>query len=54
MTRHHQQGKWEARIGRIEGNKYLYLGTYTTAGGVVQVEWLGGLGGGGAGEKQGL
>lgn len=33
VTRHHQQSKWEARIGRVEGNKYLYLGTYDTAGG---------------------
>ncbi|EFN58603.1 hypothetical protein CHLNCDRAFT_13529, partial [Chlorella variabilis] len=31
VTRHHQQSKWEARIGRVEGNKYLYLGTYDTA-----------------------
>lgn len=26
------QGKWEARIGRVVGNKYVYLGTYETAG----------------------
>jgi AP2-like factor (ANT lineage) len=24
------KGKWEARIGRVMGNKYLYLGTYPT------------------------
>lgn len=29
VTRHHQQGRWEARIGRIDGNKYIYLGTFT-------------------------
>ncbi|KAF8378404.1 hypothetical protein HHK36_029743 [Tetracentron sinense] len=28
--RHHHNGRWEARIGRVFGNKYLYLGTYTT------------------------
>mmetsp|Transcript_1745 Transcript_1745/g.6142 ORF Transcript_1745/g.6142 Transcript_1745/m.6142 type:complete len:769 (+) Transcript_1745:331-2637(+) len=28
VTRHHQHGRWEARIGRVQGNKYLYLGTY--------------------------
>lgn len=28
MCRHHHNGKWEARIGRVFGNKYLYLGTY--------------------------
>ena len=27
--RHHHNGRWEARIGRIFGNKYLYLGTYS-------------------------
>lgn len=25
VTKHHQQGKYEARIGRVSGNKYLYL-----------------------------
>ncbi|KAJ7560154.1 hypothetical protein O6H91_04G116400 [Diphasiastrum complanatum] len=30
VARHHQNGKWEARIGRVYGNKYLYLGTYNT------------------------
>ncbi|KAM3750520.1 hypothetical protein ACB098_04G042800 [Castanea mollissima] len=25
---HHHNGRWEARIGRVCGNKYLYLGTY--------------------------
>ncbi|GAB4820822.1 hypothetical protein N2152v2_007868 [Parachlorella kessleri] len=28
VTRHHHQNKWEARLGRVEGNKYLYLGTF--------------------------
>ncbi|KAJ6690690.1 hypothetical protein OIU85_006894 [Salix viminalis] len=28
VARHHQNGRWEARIGRVYGNKYLYLGTY--------------------------
>ncbi|KAG8501204.1 hypothetical protein CXB51_003329 [Gossypium anomalum] len=27
---HHHNGRWEARIGRVFGNKYLYLGTYAT------------------------
>lgn len=26
--RHHQQGRWQARIGRVAGNKDLYLGTF--------------------------
>ncbi|KAM3295405.1 hypothetical protein ACQJBY_037973 [Aegilops geniculata] len=30
VARHHHNGKWEARIGRVFGNKYLYLGTYVT------------------------
>lgn len=30
VARHHHNGRWEARIGRIFGNKYLYLGTYST------------------------
>ncbi|KAG8087523.1 hypothetical protein GUJ93_ZPchr0010g9413 [Zizania palustris] len=30
LFRHHHNGKWEARIGRVFGNKYLYLGTYAT------------------------
>ncbi|PSR88365.1 AP2-like ethylene-responsive transcription factor [Actinidia chinensis var. chinensis] len=29
-ARHHHNGRWEARIGRVFGNKYLYLGTYST------------------------
>lgn len=29
-SRHHHNGRWEARIGRVFGNKYLYLGTYGT------------------------
>jgi hypothetical protein len=28
MGRHHHNGRWEARIGGVFGNKYLYLGTY--------------------------
>ncbi|KAK9824107.1 hypothetical protein WJX72_007799 [[Myrmecia] bisecta] len=30
VTRHHMHGRWEARIGRVDGNKYLYLGTFAT------------------------
>ncbi|XP_022983797.1 AP2-like ethylene-responsive transcription factor At1g16060 [Cucurbita maxima] len=30
VARHHHNGRWEARIGRVYGNKYLYLGTYGT------------------------
>ncbi|KAL3814720.1 hypothetical protein ACJIZ3_015988 [Penstemon smallii] len=30
VARHHHNGRWEARIGRVSGNKYLYLGTYDT------------------------
>ncbi|XP_061370287.1 AP2-like ethylene-responsive transcription factor AIL6 [Gastrolobium bilobum] len=30
VTRHHQQGRWQARIGRVAGNKDLYLGTFPT------------------------
>ncbi|KAL1196415.1 AP2-like ethylene-responsive transcription factor AIL7 [Cardamine amara subsp. amara] len=30
VTRHHQQGRWQARIGRVAGNKDLYLGTFAT------------------------
>ncbi|KAG5035261.1 hypothetical protein JHK87_010171 [Glycine soja] len=30
LRRHHHNGRWEARIGRVFGNKYLYLGTYAT------------------------
>ncbi|KAJ0231486.1 AP2-like ethylene-responsive transcription factor BBM [Hirschfeldia incana] len=29
-TRHHQHGRWQARIGRVAGNKDLYLGTFGT------------------------
>ncbi|KAK6125840.1 hypothetical protein DH2020_040418 [Rehmannia glutinosa] len=28
LRRHHQQGRWQARIGRVAGNKDLYLGTF--------------------------
>ncbi|KAH1262704.1 AP2-like ethylene-responsive transcription factor [Glycine max] len=30
VARHHHNGRWEARIGKVFGNKYLYLGTYAT------------------------
>ncbi|KAJ7531934.1 hypothetical protein O6H91_14G065100 [Diphasiastrum complanatum] len=30
VTRHHQQGRWQARIGRVAGNRDLYLGTFST------------------------
>ncbi|KAG0469049.1 hypothetical protein HPP92_018377 [Vanilla planifolia] len=30
VARHHHNGRWEARIGRVQGNKYLYLGTFST------------------------
>ncbi|GMP74419.1 hypothetical protein CsSME_00031844 [Camellia sinensis var. sinensis] len=30
VTRHHQHGRWQARIGRVTGNKDLYLGTFST------------------------
>ncbi|KAG6573908.1 Ethylene-responsive transcription factor WRI1 [Cucurbita argyrosperma subsp. argyrosperma] len=30
VARHHYNGRWEARIGRVFGSKYLYLGTYNT------------------------
>ncbi|XP_061350250.1 ethylene-responsive transcription factor WRI1-like [Gastrolobium bilobum] len=30
VARHHHNGRWEARIGRVSGNKYIYLGTYKT------------------------
>ena len=26
-----EAGKWEARIGRVDGSKYLYLGTFDAA-----------------------
>ncbi|XP_048324403.2 AP2-like ethylene-responsive transcription factor AIL5 isoform X2 [Ziziphus jujuba] len=29
-ARHHQHGRWQARIGRVAGNKDLYLGTFST------------------------
>ncbi|KAK7381462.1 hypothetical protein VNO80_00005 [Phaseolus coccineus] len=28
---HHQHGRWQARIGRVAGNKDLYLGTFKAA-----------------------
>ncbi|RWW04199.1 hypothetical protein GW17_00032585 [Ensete ventricosum] len=28
LGRHHQNGRWEARIGHVGGSKYLYLGTF--------------------------
>ncbi|KAL7586142.1 ethylene-responsive transcription factor WRI1 [Lactuca sativa] len=30
VARHHHNGRWEARIGRVNGNKYIYLGTFGT------------------------
>ncbi|CAH9114029.1 unnamed protein product [Cuscuta europaea] len=30
VARHHQNGRWEARIGLVTGSKYLYLGTFGT------------------------
>ncbi|CAN1286758.1 AP2-like ethylene-responsive transcription factor AIL1 [Linum perenne] len=30
LLRHHQHGRWQARIGRVAGNKDLYLGTFST------------------------
>ncbi|KAK8697568.1 hypothetical protein V6N13_113709 [Hibiscus sabdariffa] len=27
---HHQHGRWQARVGRVAGNKDLYLGTFST------------------------
>ncbi|KAJ7559639.1 hypothetical protein O6H91_04G094700 [Diphasiastrum complanatum] len=30
VTRHHQHGRWQARIGRVAGHKDLYLGTFST------------------------
>ncbi|CDO98253.1 unnamed protein product [Coffea canephora] len=37
VARHHHNGRWEARIGRVFGNKYLYLGTYVTPMHVMQL-----------------
>ncbi|KAK4368798.1 hypothetical protein RND71_012590 [Anisodus tanguticus] len=31
VARHHHNNRWEARIGRVFGNKYLYLGTQEEA-----------------------
>ncbi|KAM7274143.1 hypothetical protein ACFE04_028807 [Oxalis oulophora] len=30
VARQHHNGRWEARIGRVFGNQYLYIGTYGT------------------------
>ncbi|KAI3469174.1 hypothetical protein Pfo_025837 [Paulownia fortunei] len=30
VARHHQNGRWEARIGRVFGNEYIYRDTYST------------------------
>ncbi|XP_010931490.1 AP2-like ethylene-responsive transcription factor At1g16060 [Elaeis guineensis] len=30
VARHHNNGRWEARLGLVLGYKYLYLGTYET------------------------
>ncbi|KAM0921877.1 hypothetical protein ACQ4PT_006553 [Festuca glaucescens] len=32
VTRHHQHGRWQARIGRVAGNKDLYLAMFKIAG----------------------
>ncbi|KAF7805282.1 AP2/ERF domain-containing transcription factor [Senna tora] len=29
VTRHHQHGRWQARIGRVAGNKDVYLGSFS-------------------------
>ncbi|AQK84165.1 AP2-like ethylene-responsive transcription factor TOE2 [Zea mays] len=29
LRRHHQQGRWQSRIGRVAGNKDLYLDTFS-------------------------
>ncbi|KAG5129208.1 hypothetical protein JHK84_035605 [Glycine max] len=29
LCRHHQHGRWQARIARVAGNKELYLGTFS-------------------------
>ena len=36
--RHHHNGRWEARIGRVFGNKYLYLGTYGKLHNIIDAE----------------
>ncbi|XP_042392239.1 AP2-like ethylene-responsive transcription factor At1g16060 isoform X2 [Zingiber officinale] len=44
VARHHHNGRWEARIGRVFGNKYLYLGTYeeaATAYDIAAIEYRG-------------
>lgn len=28
VTKHHDQGKWEARISQVNGNRYVYLGAF--------------------------
>ncbi|OIW03080.1 hypothetical protein TanjilG_19360 [Lupinus angustifolius] len=30
VTKHSKNGKWQAKIGRVDGHKDLYLGTYST------------------------
>ena len=30
LAGHHQQAKFEARIGRVAGSRYLYLGTFSS------------------------
>lgn len=29
FNKYHQLGPWQARIGRVAGNTYLYLGTFS-------------------------
>jgi AP2-like factor (euAP2 lineage) len=38
VTKHHDQGKWEARIGgqRVDRNKYIYLGTFASPEGAAR------------------
>ncbi|KAL6012888.1 hypothetical protein ACLOJK_003377 [Asimina triloba] len=40
VTRHHQHGRWQARIGRVAGNKDLYLGTFISGSGSDENEWI--------------
>lgn len=31
VAKHHYNGKWEARIGKVKGNRHLYLGVFDSA-----------------------
>jgi len=35
--RHHQHGRWQARIGRVAGNKDLYLGTFSMYSSIIYI-----------------